>query len=470
MFTQCPECETTYRLSSDDLSGAHGEVECGSCGKRFDALARLSMSLPMPVFQSDSEEAPPPFASGSGEERQEDQGEILDGDDGPVGSGETEGATGEQDAESENEPSGEEEPADIDGEHTDQDEIEDSVSTSSDEIVDDLAKPTETRTDGDEKTAHQPEENPGDKPGDKPGDEWDSEDSPDENIEHAPGDAAETEDTSNGNDERDFAGGEDSDDAEEDIDYDPSETVDLGEYDWQHTTVVQPQKPPPMEVRIQKVSDAGISRDPAEPENVPDYLAEKDAETSLEDNTAPSELTASKSAGRTGWLRWVILGVLIVIFLVWVHQARGMLARNSILRPALTGLYSAIGIDLEPAWDISQFAIVSSTASEARGGNLVVTVTYTNLADFPQPYPTLKVVLEDRWGESLNVRYFEPKEYLSGFVAGRAMRGGESATGETEIPSTGANAVGFNVDVCLKAETRSDARTETRGLQCASDL
>ena len=121
-----------------------------------------------------------------------------------------------------------------------------------------------------------------------------------------------------------------------------------------------------------------------------------------------------------------------------------------------------IGVDLTPAWDIAQFAILSSTASENRRGDLVVSATYTNMADFPQPYPTLRVVLEDRWGEALDVHYFEPNEYLVGFVAGRAMRGGESATGEVTIPSTGANAVGFNVDVCLNPEAAD--------IQCATDL
>jgi hypothetical protein len=411
------------------------------------------MSLPMPLFQSDPVEEPPPVGPDNGEEQQEGQGEISDEDDRHAGPDEVEEATREQEAQLENDLSDGEETVETGSEQSDPDENEEREESPDDSIDEDLARETETT--GEEKTDHDPDKDLGD--------EGDSEDSSDENVELAHGDAAETEDSSNENVARDLAGGEDSDDdADENIDYDPSETVDLGEYDWQHTTVIQPQKPPPMKVQMQEVDDAGDSDDSTEPGGIPDYLAEKDSETGVDDNSAPSELTATKSAGREGWLRWVILGALVVILVVWVHQSRVMLARNSILRPALIGFYSAIGIDLKPAWDISQFAIQSSTASEARGGNLVVTVTYTNLADFPQPYPTLKVVLEDRWGESLDVHYFEPKEYLSGFVAGRAMRGGESATGDIEIPSAGANAVGFNVDVCLK--------TEADDIQCASDL
>ena len=399
------------------------------------------MSLPMPHFQPDSEGEPPPVGPDSGEER----GEISDEDDRHAEPDEIEEATDEQDAELENELSGDEDLAETGSERIDLDETEESEDTPDDDIDEDLAGEAETGTNEDEKTDSEP------------GDEMDTEDGSDEAIAH------DSEDTSNESVERDLVAGEESEEhADENIDYDPSETVDLGEYDWQHTTVVQPQKPPPMEVRIQEADGAGISHDSGVPGSIPDYLAEKNSETGVDENPAPSELTASKAAGQGGWLRWAILGALIVILLVWVHQARGMLARNSLLRPALTGFYSAIGIDLKPVWDIAQYAILSSTASEARGGDLVVTVTYTNLAEFPQPYPTLKVVLEDRWGESLDVRYFEPNEYLAGFVAARAMRAGESATGETAIPSTGANAVGFSIDVCLTPETGD--------ITCASDL
>ncbi len=42
MLTQCPECETIYRLGAGDLSAAQGFVECGECGCQFYALERLA--------------------------------------------------------------------------------------------------------------------------------------------------------------------------------------------------------------------------------------------------------------------------------------------------------------------------------------------------------------------------------------------------------------------------------------------
>lgn len=42
MFTQCPKCETVFRLPAEALRAAGGQVRCGRCGEVFNALARLA--------------------------------------------------------------------------------------------------------------------------------------------------------------------------------------------------------------------------------------------------------------------------------------------------------------------------------------------------------------------------------------------------------------------------------------------
>lgn len=42
MLTQCPTCETIYRIQAADLGSAQGFVECGECGARFNALERIA--------------------------------------------------------------------------------------------------------------------------------------------------------------------------------------------------------------------------------------------------------------------------------------------------------------------------------------------------------------------------------------------------------------------------------------------
>jgi len=493
LFTQCPKCETTYRVSSDDLSDAHGEVECGNCSQRFDALARLSESLPMPVFAPPTRESDYPATAGSEEESQQDQAfqeqdqeQLPDEQVEEVGDADAEGMNEER-AEHEGDEHGDEDQTNRDEHESDERGDEDHTNRAEHDGDEHGAEDHTDRTEheiGDEdQLEHEGDAHEDGRTDDLADDDWDDnvtdqsgadenandlydhadsgihgaeefEDQRDPTIDKHP-DAGEhigeplNEDPGNG----DAVDNEGETEADQMTDIDPSETVDLGEYDWQHTTVVQPQKPPPMEVRFEDDPEAGLDVEvPADP----------DAAVVDDDALVPSELTPAASVTSKSWLRWAVIGVLLVCLFAWIHQTRGMLARNALLRPALSVFYAAIGIDLQPTWDISGFAILSSTASEERGGRLVVTATYTNIAEFPQPYPTLRVILEDRWGEPLDVRYFEPREYLAGFVAGRPMGAGESATGEASIPTTGPSAVGFSVDVCLTA-AEGDIR-------CASDL
>lgn len=41
MFTQCPECQTTFRVTAAVLQQAEGRVRCGGCGSAFNALQHL---------------------------------------------------------------------------------------------------------------------------------------------------------------------------------------------------------------------------------------------------------------------------------------------------------------------------------------------------------------------------------------------------------------------------------------------
>jgi predicted Zn finger-like uncharacterized protein len=41
LFTRCPECETTFRVTDDTLKKASGQVRCGRCASVFNAYAEL---------------------------------------------------------------------------------------------------------------------------------------------------------------------------------------------------------------------------------------------------------------------------------------------------------------------------------------------------------------------------------------------------------------------------------------------
>ena len=48
MYSQCPDCQTRFRVTAEMLRAARGTVRCGRCGSAFDALERLSDTIPPP--------------------------------------------------------------------------------------------------------------------------------------------------------------------------------------------------------------------------------------------------------------------------------------------------------------------------------------------------------------------------------------------------------------------------------------
>ncbi len=51
MYTQCPDCLTVFSLETQTLAQAQGEVVCGHCEARFDAMASLCSQLPPEPFR-----------------------------------------------------------------------------------------------------------------------------------------------------------------------------------------------------------------------------------------------------------------------------------------------------------------------------------------------------------------------------------------------------------------------------------
>jgi predicted Zn finger-like uncharacterized protein len=67
LFTRCPDCDTTFRVTDDALQKAHGQVRCGRCASVFNAYAeRRDLPIePAAGAQGDSDAAAttPPAAA-----------------------------------------------------------------------------------------------------------------------------------------------------------------------------------------------------------------------------------------------------------------------------------------------------------------------------------------------------------------------------------------------------------------------
>jgi predicted Zn finger-like uncharacterized protein len=163
---------------------------------------------------------------------------------------------------------------------------------------------------------------------------------------------------------------------------------------------------------------------------------------------------------------WKILAGPLALLLViqFVHTYRHSLARHPRLGQAVIGLYGALGVDLQPDWNLHAYEILQwhLGSDPSMPGTLKVRASLKNVASFAQPYPLLKLVLEDRWGERVREREFEPAEYLDPATApDRLLAPGQRATATVSIVDPGPDAEGFRFDVCLRGR---------RGIVCAADV
>jgi hypothetical protein len=100
------------------------------------------------------------------------------------------------------------------------------------------------------------------------------------------------------------------------------------------------------------------------------------------------------------------------------------------------------------AYELQQWGVTSDGSAHDA---LRVRASVTNTAAFEQPYPLVKLALEDRWGSIVAMREFSPEEYLlSTANANRMMAPRQRANAEIVIVDPGADAVGFQIRACMQ--------------------
>lgn len=166
------------------------------------------------------------------------------------------------------------------------------------------------------------------------------------------------------------------------------------------------------------------------------------------DPSQPKDVNTHRAWSVT--LGCVALGLLLMFQVV--HHYRQSLVRHPAFGSVLKSVYGVFGSKLEPRWElgaysIKQWGIVSDPQEP---GILRVRASVTNNAAFAQPYPMLKLTLEDRFGTKIGARAFKPAEYLpTAANATRLLESGTSADIDLAIVDPGEQAVGFQFDSCL---------------------
>jgi predicted Zn finger-like uncharacterized protein len=155
------------------------------------------------------------------------------------------------------------------------------------------------------------------------------------------------------------------------------------------------------------------------------------------------------------WSAGVALGV-VVLALQLLNHNRAELVKHSSVGSLVQSAYAALGIVVLPRWDVRQYQILDwvATAEPSSGGigSLKITARIKNLGPEYQPYPDVNLRLKDRWEAAVGGRVFAPAEYLAA-APRKLMAPGETARAQLELVDPGQDAYGFDLDVCVEVET-----------------
>lgn len=154
----------------------------------------------------------------------------------------------------------------------------------------------------------------------------------------------------------------------------------------------------------------------------------------------------------------------VVLAVQIVNHYRDELAASARFNRPLIALYSSLGVQLAPHWDLRAYDVrqLGASVDPTGGGLITVRASIKNAASRPQPLPLLRVTLQDRFGNRIAARDVAPRFYLPhAMPASSFISGGQRIDAEMAFVDPGANAVGFEIDACLPASGG--------GVACAND-
>jgi hypothetical protein len=158
-------------------------------------------------------------------------------------------------------------------------------------------------------------------------------------------------------------------------------------------------------------------------------------------------------------------GALAILLVAQIlNHYRNDLAATTQFNKPITALYSALGVQLTPRWDLHAYDVrqLGASVDAASAGQIMVRASVKNGASQAQPMPLLRVTLQDRFGNRIAARDVAPGNYLPRATAATTfLPAGQRIDAEMAFVDPGANAVGFEIDACLPAPAG--------GIACAND-
>jgi len=160
-----------------------------------------------------------------------------------------------------------------------------------------------------------------------------------------------------------------------------------------------------------------------------------------------------EAASRPQW-QWAAGSVLLILILFAqiINHQRDALATDPRFGRPLTAVYTALGVQLTPRWDLRAYDVrqLGATVEAGSTGAITVRASIRNAGSRPQPLPLLRVTLQDRFGNRLASRDVVPHDYMpSGTAPAALLAQDQRIDAELAFVDPGASAVGFELDACL---------------------
>jgi predicted Zn finger-like uncharacterized protein len=176
--------------------------------------------------------------------------------------------------------------------------------------------------------------------------------------------------------------------------------------------------------------------------------------------SSPSDQTARRWPWITG-----ITALSLLLMLQMIHHWRDALAASPAFATPLTHAYAALGMPLDPHWDLAAYDVRQQGATADAGDSQLIHVrlSLANHALRAQPAPVIRLTLLDRYGKQITASDVPPEQYWPGGSPPRALLAhDERVDSEVAVRDPSAASASFELDVCL--------RTLQGVLRCASEL
>lgn len=172
---------------------------------------------------------------------------------------------------------------------------------------------------------------------------------------------------------------------------------------------------------------------------------------------------APRTPGPAHGGRWLVASLVATLLLggQLLHHWRDRLAADPAWGGAVRAVYTRLGLPLYPAWPLAAYEIrsVKAIADSSAPGALDIVAEVAVGGSHPVGLPMVRVVLRDRWSNTVASGVFDASRYLA-----EAMPADENYAPGTLIPlhitltDPGTAAQGYELDVCLP--------DRLAGLQC----